>query len=105
MKEIIEEKMEENKIMEQIAEPIPVEVLKSELTLDKRLRMTNKSSNEVYVVTWHDSPHVVREIGRLREIAFAQPEAEQARVSTLTSSTPAKTATSRFLSGTLRQKK
>ena len=56
--------------MEQIADPIPVEVLKSELTPDKRLRMTNKSSNEVYVVTWQDSPHVVQEIGRLREIAF-----------------------------------
>lgn len=62
--------MEENKKMEPIAAPIPAEVLKSELTLDKRLRMTNKSGNEVYVVTWHDAPHVVREIGRLREIAF-----------------------------------
>ena len=39
--------MEENKIIEPIAEPIPAEVLKSELTPDKRLRMTNKSSNEV----------------------------------------------------------
>ena len=56
--------------MEQIADPIPVEVLKAELTPDKKLRMTNKSNNEVYVVTWQDSPHVVREIGRLREIAF-----------------------------------
>ena len=56
--------------MEEIIAPIPVEVLKSELTPDKRLRMTNKSSNEVYVVTWHDSPNVVRELGRLREIAF-----------------------------------
>ena len=61
---------EENKKMEPIAEPIPAEVLKSELTPDKKLRMTNKSSNEVYVVTWQDSPNVVREIGRLREIAF-----------------------------------
>ena len=62
--------MEDSKIMEPIAEPVPVEVLKAELTPDKKLRMTNKSDNEVYVVTWHDSPHVVREIGRLREIAF-----------------------------------
>ncbi len=56
--------------MEKIIDPIPVEVLKSELTEDKRLRFTNKSSNEIYVVTWQDSPNVVREIGRLREIAF-----------------------------------
>ena len=56
--------------MEQIIDPIPVEVLKQELTEDKRLRFTNKSSNEIYVVTWQDSPNVVKEIGRLREIAF-----------------------------------
>ena len=61
---------DKNKAMEPIAEPVPVEVLKAELTPDKRLRMTNKSSNEVYVVTWHDSPNVVSELGRLREIAF-----------------------------------
>jgi len=57
-------------IMEDIIPRIPVELLKAELTQDKHLRMTNKSNNEVYVVTWQDSPNVVREIGRLREIAF-----------------------------------
>lgn len=57
-------------MMEEIIDSIPREILKAELTPDKRLRMTNKSSNEVYVVTWQDSPNVVREIGRLREIAF-----------------------------------
>ena len=54
----------------EIIAPIPKDVLKAELTDDKRLRMTSKSNNEVYVVTWQDSPNVVREIGRLREIAF-----------------------------------
>ena len=53
-----------------IIDPIPVEVLKSELTADKQLRMTSRSNNEIYIVTWQDSPHVLREIGRLREIAF-----------------------------------
>ena len=57
-------------MMEEIIGSIPREILKAELTPDKKLRMTNKSSNEVYVVTWQDSPNVVREIGRLREIAF-----------------------------------
>lgn len=56
--------------MEEIIPRIPVDVIKSELTPEKKLRMTNKSNNEVYVVTWQDSPNVVREIGRLREIAF-----------------------------------
>lgn len=58
--------------MEEIIPKIPREILKSELTEDKKLRMTNKSGNEVYVVTWQDSPNVVRELGRLREIAFRE---------------------------------
>lgn len=56
--------------MEQIIERIQRDVLKGELTEDKRLRFTNKSNNEVYIVTWQDSPNVLMEIGRLREIAF-----------------------------------
>ena len=56
--------------MEEIIAPISKEVLKSELSEDKRLRFTNKSHNEIYVITAQDSPNVMREIGRLREIAF-----------------------------------
>ena len=57
-------------IMEQIIAPIPVDVLKSELTPDRMLRTTNKSKNEIYIVTAHNAPNVMKEIGRLREIAF-----------------------------------
>ncbi len=53
-----------------IIEPIAKEVLKSELTPDRQLRMTNKSNNEIYIITAHNAPNVMREIGRLREIAF-----------------------------------
>lgn len=56
--------------MEEIIAPVPKELLKSELTEDKRLRFTNRSNNEIYVVTASNSPNVMREIGRLREIAF-----------------------------------
>lgn len=38
--------------MEDIIAPIDKEVLKSELTEDKRLRFTNKSNNEIYIITW-----------------------------------------------------
>ncbi len=55
---------------EEIIQPISRELLKSELTPDKRLRMTNKSHNEIYVITAHNAPNVMKEIGRLREIAF-----------------------------------
>lgn len=56
--------------MEEIIAPIDKEIIKSELTEDKRLRVTNKSNNEIYIVTAHNAPNVMKEIGRLREIAF-----------------------------------
>ena len=56
--------------MKDILSPVDKEILKSELTSDKFLRKTNKASNEIYIVTYHDSPNLMREIGRLREIAF-----------------------------------
>jgi hypothetical protein len=59
--------------MEQpIISPISKELLKSELTAERQLRMTNKSNNEIYVVTAHQAPNVMKEIGRLREIAFRE---------------------------------
>ena len=57
---------------QEIIQPIAKEVLKSELTPDRQLRMTNKSHNEIYVVTAHNAPNVMKEIGRLREIAFRE---------------------------------
>ncbi len=59
--------------MEQpIIAPIPKEVLRAELTPELQLRMTNKSNNEIYVITAHNAPNVMKEIGRLREIAFRE---------------------------------
>ena len=59
--------------MEQpIIDPIPVELLKAELKPELQLRMTNKSNNKIYIVTAHNAPNVMREIGRLREIAFRE---------------------------------
>ena len=59
--------------MEQtIIDPIPKEVLLSELTPERQLRMTNKSNNEIYIITAHNAPNVMREIGRLREITFRE---------------------------------
>ena len=55
-----------------IIPPVSKDVLKSELTPDKQLRMTNKSNNEIYIVTAHNAPNVMQEIGRLREIAFRE---------------------------------
>ena len=47
--------------MEQpIIAPIPVEILKKELTPDLQLRMTNKSNNKIYNTTAHNAPHVMQ---------------------------------------------
>lgn len=56
--------------MEDIIAPISKELLKAELTEEKRLRMTNRSHNQIYIITAQDSPNIMKEIGRLREIAF-----------------------------------
>lgn len=56
--------------MEEIIAPVDKELLKAELTEERRLRMTNRSHNQIYIVTAHEAPNTMREIGRLREIAF-----------------------------------
>lgn len=45
-------------------------LIKSELTPGKFLRPTNKAQNEIYIITAHDSPNIMREIGRLRELSY-----------------------------------
>lgn len=57
---------------QEIIQPIDKQLLKRELTPERQLRMTNKSNNEIYVVTAHNAPEVMKEIGRLREIAFRE---------------------------------
>ena len=56
--------------MEKIVPPIEKDVLKKELTQKKLLRKTNRAGNEIYIVTALDSPNVMQEIGRIREVAF-----------------------------------
>lgn len=55
---------------EEIIKPISKDLLKSELTSERLLRTTNKSHNDIYIITAANAPHVMQEIGRLREIAF-----------------------------------
>lgn len=57
---------------QEIIKPIDKALLKSELTPERQLRMTNKSHNEIYIIDAHNAPNVLREIGRLREMAFRE---------------------------------
>ena len=56
--------------MKPIIQPVARELLIKELTKDKFIRVTRKGRNYLYEVTAHDSPNVMQEIGRLREISF-----------------------------------
>jgi len=56
--------------MKTIISPVDKQLLVSELNKDRFLRHTNNGNNEIYLVSDNDSPNVVREIGRLREVTF-----------------------------------
>lgn len=55
---------------EKIIDPVSPDLIEKELTRDRLLRTTNKCGNEIYVVDAFNAPNTMREIGRLREIAF-----------------------------------
>ena len=56
--------------MKTIIDPIPISDLLEELTLERFIRKTNNGKNELYILNAQNAPHVMREIGRLREISF-----------------------------------
>ena len=56
--------------MQEIIKPISKNTLTAELTRDKFVRVTNNGVNEIFIITHHDSPNVMAEIGRLREVTF-----------------------------------
>ncbi len=56
--------------MKEIIAPVAKDALVAELTPDKLMRKTNKGDNEIYIITHQDSPNVMLEIGRVREITF-----------------------------------
>jgi hypothetical protein len=56
--------------MESIIAPVDKELLESELIDSTFLRNTNNGHNKIFVFTAHESPHLMREVGRLREITF-----------------------------------
>ncbi|HSI79007.1 MAG TPA: GNAT family N-acetyltransferase, partial [Lunatimonas sp.] len=50
--------------------PIDRATLKNELNQERFLRYVNNGENEIYLVNHHNAPHVMQEIGRLREVSF-----------------------------------
>lgn len=56
--------------MKKIIDPIDRKLIEAELTDDKFLRQTSFGSNLLYTVNHHNSPYIMQEIGRLREVVF-----------------------------------
>ncbi len=56
--------------MDRIISPVETSLIERELTPERFLRHTNKGGNHLYVVDAHCAPNTMREVGRLREIAF-----------------------------------
>tara|TARA_R110002072_G_scaffold296587_2_gene468614 strand:- start:6567 stop:7478 length:912 start_codon:yes stop_codon:yes gene_type:complete len=56
--------------MENIIEAIDKKIIVEELNSDRFLRTTRKGGNEIYCINHHNSPNVMREISRLREVTF-----------------------------------
>lgn len=56
--------------MKRIIPPLKKELLLAELTEDKLIRKTNKGGNSLYIINDQNAPNLLREIGRLREVAF-----------------------------------
>ncbi len=56
--------------MKSILSPIDKQLIINELTEDKFLRKTNNGNKEIYIVTHQNSPNIMIEIARLREVSF-----------------------------------
>jgi hypothetical protein len=58
--------------MQKIIDSISKDALLAELNKERFVRKTNNGTNEIYIITHQNSPNVMREIGRLREVTFRQ---------------------------------
>lgn len=56
--------------MQAIIQPVKRAKLIAELLPDKFVRDTNNGRNKIYIITSNDSPNLMIEIGRLRELTF-----------------------------------
>lgn len=57
-------------MIENLIEPIPTQKLLDELTKDIYVRPTNNASNQIYIFKGDEKPHLMAEVGRLRELTF-----------------------------------
>lgn len=56
--------------MKAVIPPVDRNLIKQELTNERFIRKTNNGSNLIYILSSQNAPNTMREIGRLREMAF-----------------------------------
>jgi hypothetical protein len=56
--------------MKTVIPPVEKALLEAELTPEKFVRKTHNGNNHIYIFDYRDSPNLMRELGRLREITF-----------------------------------
>lgn len=59
-------------MLETIIDPIDTSVLKAELKEARLLRHARKGGTDIYIFTAQQCPNLMKEVGRLREIAFRE---------------------------------
>lgn len=57
-------------LMKRIIPPVSVKLIRKELTQDKFIRHSNYGNNQIFSINANNSPNIMLEIGRLRELAF-----------------------------------
>jgi len=57
-------------LMKHIIPPVPIKLLKKELIHNKFIRFSNYGNNQIFSINSNNSPNVMKEIGRLRELSF-----------------------------------
>lgn len=58
--------------MQDLIAPVDKDKLRQELTQERFIRHVNNGINQIFLVNHHNAPHVVQEIGRLRELTFRE---------------------------------
>ena len=56
--------------MEPITDPVSRDKIIEELTPSRFVRKTNNAGNELYIIDHFNSPNIINEIGRIRELSF-----------------------------------
>lgn len=62
--------MQQERAFKPIIDPVDRDLLMAELTPERKVRDTARAGNEIYIFSASDCPALMREVGRLREVAF-----------------------------------